>query len=157
MTDLDDIQRDLAEARAALIAGLAGLTPEQIARRPPGEITDEEQRWPINDVIWHVGVTEDAFCRQIAQGLAERPIVNTPAPKRPEILTTAPLLVEWLIQSRRPTLALLKRLNATDLDTEFTMPNGAKRTPRQRLTTLLGHDRDHLVQVNALRALSAEA
>jgi len=157
MTDLDDIKRDLAEARAALLKTLEGVTPEQAARQPPGEVTDEEQRWEINQVIWHVGTTEDAFRRQIDQGLAGRPIVNTPAPARPAHMTTAPLLVEWLLQSRRPTDALLRRLTVVDLDHEFTMPNGATRTPRQRLQTMIQHDRDHAEQVRALLALAAEA
>ena len=156
-TDLDDIKRDLAAAREALIRSLDGVTLAEIVRRPPGEITDDEQRWPINDVIWHVGAQEDTFRRQIDQGLAQRPITTAPNAKRPTHMTTAPLLVEWLVQSRRPTDALLRRMTVADLDREFTMPNGATRTPRQRLATMIQHDRDHADQVRALRALPAEA
>ena len=72
MTDIDDIQTELSAARADLLDAFEGVTQEQMDRRPPGEITDDEQRWPITDVLWHVGHTEDRFRRTIDQGIGGR-------------------------------------------------------------------------------------
>ena len=154
MSDLDDIQRDLAAVRAALFASLEGVTPAELEHRPPGPITDDEQRWPIVEVIWHVGLTEDRFRLTIDQVITGRDVTPAAPRVRPAIMTTATLLHEWLVQTRQPTEALLRRMQPADLDREYTRPNGTKRTPRQLLATIVQHDLDHAEQVRALRALS---
>ena len=155
MTDLDDLQHDLQAARTELLAALEGVTPAELERRPPGEITEDEQRWPIVEVLWHIGQVEDRFRRLIDQGLGGRPIVAEPTRPRPTHLTTPALLLEWLKQSRRPTEALLRRIADADLDIEIPRPDGSTRTPRRYLALLANHDRDHATQVRALRALAS--
>ena len=155
MTEIDDIQQELAAARAELLAALAGTTPEELDRRPAGEITDDEQRWPIVEVLWHVGVTEDRFRRTIDQALGGREITTDPPRTRPAHLTTLPLLLEWLDQSRRPTEALLRRMAPADLAIEIPRPDGSTRTPARFLAILTSHDRQHAQQVRDLRALPA--
>ncbi len=153
MTEIEDIQRELADARADLLDALAGVSQAEIDRRPAGEITDDEQRWPIVEVLWHIGVTEDRFRRTIDQAMDERE-VTTDAPRtRPPHMTTPPLLLEWLDQTRRPTEALLRRMTATDLAIEIPRPDGSTRTPARFLAILAGHDRQHAQQVRDLRAL----
>lgn len=155
MTDIDDVQQELAAARAELLEALAGTTAEELERRPPGEITDDELRWPIVEVLWHVGVTEDRFRRTIDQALDGRE-VTTDAPRtRPAHMATLPLLLEWLDQTRRPTEALLRRMTSSDLEIEIPRPDGSTRTPARFLAILTGHDRQHAQQVRDLRALPA--
>ena len=156
MTDLDDIERDLTAARAALLASLEGVTLEEIARRPPGPVSDDEQRWPIVEVVWHVGLTEDRFRLTIDQVISGREVTPAAPRVRPAHMTTATLLHEWLMQTRQPTEALLRRMQPADLDREYVRPDGAKRTPRQLLAIIVQHDRDHAEQVRTLRALPAQ-
>lgn len=155
MTEIQDIQRDLEAARADLLLSLEGVTQAEFERHPPGEITDDEQRWPIVEVLWHVGQVEDRFRRVIDQGLEGRPLVADPPRPRPAHLTTPALLLEWLAQSRRPTEALLRRMTDVNLDLEIPRADGSTRTPRRYLTIIANHDRDHAGQVRALRELES--
>ena len=131
MTDIEDLRRDLQAARADLLASLAGVTPEECHRTPPGEVTDEEQRWPIVQVLWHVGQVEDRFRRQIEQRLGGRPILAEPFHPRPAYLTEPAQLLAWLDQSRRPTETLLRRLTDADLDLAIERPDGRVTSPRR--------------------------
>lgn len=153
MSETADLQRELAAARAELLAALEGVTQEQFVRRPPGPVTDDEARWPLRDVLWHVGVYEDWVRRVIGQGLDGRPVVPFEARQRLAHLNTPPLLHEWLDQSRRPTEVLLQHLHDADLDREFEVPGRGPRRPRALLAGLARHDRNHAEQVRALRAL----
>lgn len=155
MTNIDDIQSELSAARADLLDALEGVTQEQIDRRPPGEITDDEQRWPITDVLWHVGHTEDRFRRTIDQALGGRDVAMEPVRARPAHLTTLPLLLEWLEQSRRPTETLLRQMTDEQLEFEIPRPDGTTRTPLRYLEILVSHDHAHADQVRALKALPA--
>lgn len=153
MSETTDLQTELAAARAELLAALDGVTQEEFARRPPGPVTDDEARWPIREVLWHVGVYEDWTRRSIAQGLDGRPVAAYEARQRPAHLNTPALLLEWLEQSRRPTEVQLRRLDDADLDREFEVPGRGPRRPRAMLGGLARHDRGHAEQVRALRSL----
>ena len=153
MTEIDDVQQEMAAARAELLAALVGTTAEELERRPPGEISDDERRWPIVDVLWHVGVIEDRFRRTIDQALDGRELTTDAPRTRPAHMTTLPLLLEWLDQSRRPTEVLLQRMNSADLAIEIPRPDGSTRTPARFLAIIAGHDRQHAQQVRDLRAL----
>ena len=153
MSDAADLLSDLHDARAELLAALEDITQEQLVRRPSGEITDGEERWPVRDVLWHVGLYEDWLRRTIDQGLGGRPVAAFDARSRPAHLNTPALLREWLDQSRRPTEVLLQRLHDADLDREFDVPGRGPRRPRALLSGLARHDRQHAEQVRALRAL----
>ena len=155
MTQIDDFLRDMTEARADLIDSLQGVTQEEFDRRPPGEVTDDEQRWPIVQVLWHIGQVEDRFRRIIEQGLAGRTSATTPFTRRPAHLTAPAQLREWLDQTRRPTEVLLRHLDDAALDVEIPRADGSTRTPRRYLTMIVNHDHDHATQVRTLRALDA--
>jgi uncharacterized damage-inducible protein DinB len=151
MSDLDDLRADLVAARAELLATLDGLTPEEFTRAPAGEVTEDEARWPIRDVLWHVGLVEDWLRRVSGQGVEGRPIDGYNARSRPALAQDVAYLVEWLEQCRRPLLALLGRIPEDALDREFTLPEGEVRTARRLITHIARHDREHAVQIRALR------
>ena len=155
MSAIDEIRRDLEAARADQIAAREGGTQAEFDRRPPGEVSDDEQRWPIVEVLWHIGQVEDRFRRAIDQGLDGRPVVADPTRPRPAHLTTLALLREWLDQSRRPTESLLRRMTDAALDVEITRADGSTRTPRRYLAIIANHDHEHAAQVRALRAVES--
>ncbi|MEX2445929.1 MAG: DinB family protein [Dehalococcoidia bacterium] len=156
MSDTEALRAALEQSRAELLGALEGVTLEELERRPPGPITDDEARWPIVDVLWHVGDVDDTFRRQVDQAIGGRPISPNVRRARPAHMTTPVLLTEWLAQTRRPTEVLLGRLRDEDLDVEFVRPDGQTRTPRRLLTILEGHDGAHAEQVRALRALATD-
>lgn len=151
MGDLDGLRAELAEARAELLATLEGLTQEEFVQAPPGEATDDEARWPIREVLWHVGLVEDWLRRVSDQGVAGRPIGGYRARTRPAVTGDVAALVQWLEQCRRPVLALLERIPEDALDREFTLPEGEVRTARRLFAHIARHDREHAAQVRVLR------
>ncbi len=153
MIEIDTILSDLETARADLIDSLDDVTDEDLARPPAGAITDDEQRWPIVQVLWHIGQVEDRFRRIIDLGLQGRMSAAGAFSDRPAHMTTPALLREWLGQTRRPTEVLLRRMTDADLDVEIARADGSTRTPRRYLTMIVNHDHDHATQVRALRAL----
>lgn len=153
MTDVDDLRAGLDAARGELLAALEGVTQEQLVRRPPGEVTVDEQRWPIRDVLWHAGAVEDWIGRMASQALGGGPVDGYAAPRRPAITNTLKLLLDWLEQRRDATLALICALEDRDLAIEFTTPGDEHRTIGRVLAHLVVHDRQHRDQVLALREL----
>ncbi|MPZ99658.1 MAG: hypothetical protein GEU80_10050 [Dehalococcoidia bacterium] len=152
MTTANELRDEMAAARAELLASLEGVTQEDFVRPPLGEVTEGEQRWPVRDVLWHVGLLDDWFRRMIDQARGGRAIDRFEARRCPAHLNTPELLREWLEQTRHPTLVLLEKLDAEALDRPFTLPAGERRTPRYLLGYLARHDREHAAQVRTLRA-----
>lgn len=153
MSDIDEITRQLQDARAELLEALDGVTQEEFEHKPVRESDDQEDHWSILEVLWHVGLTEDRFRRTIDQALGGREVTTDPPRERPAHLTTPALLLEWINQARRPTEALLRRMTDTDLAIEIPRPDGSTRTPLRYLQILANHDRDHAGQVRALREM----
>ncbi len=151
MSDLDDLRTELQAARAGLLATLDGVTPEEFMRAPAGEVTEDEARWPIRDVLWHVGLVEDWLRRASGQGVEGRAVQGYHARECPALAQDVAYLVEWLDQCRRPLLALMNRIPEDALDREFTLPEGEVRTARRLITHIARHDREHAVQIRALR------
>jgi uncharacterized damage-inducible protein DinB len=149
--EIDALRDDLAASRAELLAAVEGITPEEFERRPPGEPTEADERWPVRDVLWHVGLIDDWFRRMISQAMAGKPLDRYRRFGRPPQVDTPERLVMWLEQARRPLLSLLGRLPEERLDEEFTLPEGEVRTVRRLLTYLVRHDRVHAEQVRGLR------
>lgn len=153
MSEVEALRARMASARGELLGALEGVSQAQLVRRPPGEVTEEEQRWTMRDVLWHVGTVEDWIRRMAAQARDRRPIDAYAPPRRPAITNTLPLLIEWLDQTRRPTLAFMRDLEDEDLATEFVTPAGEERTIGRVLNHLVVHDGQHTEQVLALREL----
>ncbi len=153
MSDVEDLHDRLDTAREELLAALEGVTQDQLARRPPGPVTGDEERWPIRDVLWHVGAVEEWIHRMASQAHGARPIDAYAPPRRPAMTNTLPLLLEALDQTRRPTLTFLRSLEDADLATEFTTPADEHRTIGRGLNHLAVHDGQHRDQILALREL----
>jgi uncharacterized damage-inducible protein DinB len=155
MSAIDDITRELADARTELLEALDGVTQTEFDHRPPRDDDADEDHWSILEVLWHVGVTEDRFRRTIDQALDGREVTTDAPRERPAHLTTPALIIEWIHQARRPTEALLRRMTDADLAVEIPRPDGTTRTPLRYLQILVNHDRDHAGQVRALREMEA--
>jgi uncharacterized damage-inducible protein DinB len=153
MSDVEDLRARMAAARNALLVALDGVTQDQLVRRPPGEVTEEEQRWTMRDVLWHVGTVEDWIRRMSSQALGGRPIDAYAPPRRPAVTNTLPLLLEWLDQTRGATMAFMRDLEDEDLAIEFVTPAGEDRTIGRVLNHLAVHDGQHREHVLALLEL----
>jgi hypothetical protein len=150
---IDDLTTDLEAARAAFLATLDGVTQEQFVRRPPGEVGEGEERWPIRDVCWHLGQYDDFQRRVILAASEGRPLPANEPTRRPAYLNTPDLLREWLAQSRRALVVLASRLDEPALNREFEGANARMLTARGILKWIAIHERSHITQVEALRAL----
>ena len=153
MSEVEALRHRLAVARAELHDALEGVSQAQLVRRPPGEVTEEEERWTMRDVLWHVGTVEDWIRRMAAQARDGRPIDAYAPPRRPAITNTLPLLLKWLDQTRGATVAFMRDLEDGELATEFVTPAGEERTIGRVLNHLVVHDGQHREQVLALREL----
>lgn len=150
---IDDLLAELEAVRAAFLAALEGVTQEQFERRPPGEVGEGEERWPIRDVCWHLGQYDDYQRRTVLAASEGRPLPKNEPTRRPEYLDTPDLLREWLTQSRRTLAVLASRLDEETLNREFEGVGGRTLTARGILRWIAIHERSHIAQVEALRAL----
>lgn len=157
MALIDDLTSNLEGVRAEFLAALEGVTQEQFERRPPGDITEGEERWPIRDVCWHLGQYDDYQRRVILAATEGRPLPRNEPTNRPGYLTTPDLLREWLGQSRRALVVLASHLDDAALNREFEGAGGRLLTARGILKWIAIHERSHIEQVNGLRALRPEA
>ena len=149
----DDLLAELEAVRAAFLAALDGVTQEQFVRRPPGEVGEGEERWPVRDVCWHLGQYDDYQRRTILAASEGRPLPKNEPTRRPAYLNTPDLLREWLAQSRRTLVVMASRLDEETLNRDFEGPNGRTLTARGILKWIAIHERSHIAQVEALRAL----
>ena len=150
MGDLERIVADLEAARTELLAAFDGVDQDTFDRQP-FTIDPTDRAWNIGDVLWHVGLVEDWIRRTVDQGVSDR----DPAPyvhrDRPTIARTPDYLREWLEQTRRPLLALLRRLPEDELGRIFVLSDGERRMVRPMLEHIAAHDREHAQQIAALR------
>ena len=150
---IDDLTAELEAARTAFLAALDGVTQEQFVRRPPGEVGDGEERWPIRDVCWPLGQYDDLQRRMILAASEGRALPANDPTHRPAYLNTPDLLREWLAQSRRTLVVLASRLDEDTLNREFEGGAGRTMTARGILKWVAQHERNHIAQVETLRAL----
>jgi hypothetical protein len=149
---IDDLVRELEAVRAEFLAALDGITQEQFVRRPPGEVGEGEERWPVRDVCWHLGQYDDFQRRVILAGSEGRAVPPNQPTRRPAHLNTPDLLREWLSQSRRALIVLASHLDEDALNREFEGSNGRALTARGILKWIAIHERSHIAQVVSLRA-----
>ncbi len=153
MALIDDLTAELEAARAAFLAALDGVTQEEFERRPPGDVTEGEERWPILDVCWHLGQYDDYQRRTILAASEGRPLPKNEPTRRPEYLNTPDQQREWLAQSRRALVVMASRMDEATLNREFEGLNGRMLTARGILKWIAIHECSHITQVEALRAL----
>ena len=150
MSDIDRLRTDLEDARADLLAAFEGIPQDAFERscveRPDGE------PWAIRDLLWHVGLFEDWTRRTVDVGVRGGMPAAYTERTRPTIAQTPEYLGEWLAQSRRPLLALLRRLPEDGLDASFTLADGESMTARWMLERVIAHDREHADQIATLGA-----
>ena len=150
---IDDLTADLEAARTAFLAALDGVTQEQFVRRPPGDVSEGEDRWPIRDVCWHLGQYDDFQRRVILAASEGRALPANEPPRRPAYLNTPDLLREWLAQSRRALVVLASRLDEDTLNREFEGAARRTMTARGILKWIAIHERSHIAQVETLSTL----
>lgn len=156
MTMPDALIATLAAARDELLAALEGMSAETLNRAPPGQATADDARWPVRDVLWHVGAYDDFVRRWVdgtRRGVAVEPFATR---MRPLHMDTPELLRAWLDQTRRPSVVLIGKLTPADLDAPRTDASGAATTFALALAALAAHDRAHAAQVRALRAAAGD-
>lgn len=137
--------RDEIEAsRAALLAALEGITQAEFEREADGAC--------VRELLWAHGQREDWYRRSIDQAVGGRPVDGFALHPRPERLSTPDYLLAWIDQTRRPVLALLRRLAAEDLGVPVRTPDGAERTPRAILAGLAEEERALADAVRAARS-----
>jgi uncharacterized damage-inducible protein DinB len=143
--DLEALLEELATARAALLTAAEGVTPDALLR-PDGNGLS------VREVLWRTGLLDDWYRLLIDQALGGRPLAPWKDAPRPHYIESLELLRAWLEQTRGALLARAHHLSPADLDTEFTLPEGEVRTPRQLLAHLVEQDLEHAAQVVALLA-----
>jgi DinB superfamily len=157
MSGVDDARAELAAARDELLAAIDGITREELLRPPPGEPSPQDERWPIRDVLWHVGMWDDYVRRSIDATRRHVPPPPFENRIRPLQLETPEMLRAWIDQARHLTLVLLGKLSEAELAETRRGPNGRDSSFRSALAFLASHDRQHAQQVRALRAEGAAA
>jgi uncharacterized damage-inducible protein DinB len=155
MRDIEDLRARLEVARAELLTALEGVTQEELVRRPPGEVTTNDQRWTLREVLWHIGTVEDWIGRMASQARDGRATEGYAPPRRPAARNTLALLLGWLDQTRSATLRFVQGLTDEELAIEFTTPPGEQRTVGRVLHHLAVHDDQHREHVLVLRELPA--
>ncbi|GMU39785.1 MAG: hypothetical protein AMXMBFR23_06510 [Chloroflexota bacterium] len=124
-----DVVREAIEAsRSGLLVALDGITQPEFEHEVDGVC--------VRDLLWAHGQREDWYRRSIDQAAGGRPVDGFALHPRPERLATPDYLIAWIDQTRRPLLALLRRLSDADLEVSVRPPDGAERTPRAILTGL---------------------
>lgn len=151
--DLERLRAELEGARGELLRSIEGIAQDQFVRRPPGEVTETDERWPVRDVLWHVGYSDDWTRRAVDHALRGDVAPPYEHRRRPAYLNTPDLLREWLDQSRRPTLSLMRRMRDGDLEREVSLADGRVRRVADLLRELATHERRHAEQVRELRDL----
>lgn len=143
---LDSMRAAIEASRDALLAALDGLTQPEFESGAGGT--------SIRDRLWEHGQREDWYRRSMDQAVGGRAVDGFALHPRPERLSTPDYLLAWIDQTRRPLLALLRRLRDADLDVAVRTPDGAVRTPREILHGLAAEERALADAVRAARAAS---
>ena len=149
----------MAEARGALLTVARGIPQAALVRRPSSEEGgaegDDGERWPIRDVLWHVGEQERRWQRWVAAERAGAALGDWSRERRPAHVNRLGDLIRALVEAREVTDALFDRL-VTELDERAL--ERPRPTPRSewelafaQLPALLArHERDHLRQIERL-------
>jgi hypothetical protein len=153
----DQLRPAVAEARAALLAQLAGVSVAQAAFRPPEG--DGEDAWSISEAVRHVINVETRMAARIRKlGRGEEPHLPSTGPGYMADVDTAPLpaLVKKLQASRAALLAAVdeidgrERLDTLDRHRVFGELNCRGWFRLQGL-----HEQDHARQIGKLKAMAA--
>ena len=153
MPSLSELRAELDAAREQLRAAVCTVSHDTLFRRPPGEPTPDDERWPVADVLWHVLDAERRWRRWIEEELGGPPMGTTERTARPAMVDTLDSLLAEFESDRALTLGLFARLgDAGDawLDQARPAPRDYVRTVRDALAHLAVHDRLHIPQIREL-------
>jgi uncharacterized damage-inducible protein DinB len=145
----------LAASRRALLDALEGLEQDALARRPPpsSDADDgDDARWSIREVLWHVGDAEQMWGAWAEATLRGDSVPHFHRARRPAERNRLPQLLAWLEESRAATLARCSALDDAALSARRPTPDG-ERSILEVLDHLASHEREHVAQIAALRAL----
>ena len=143
----------LAAARGTLLDALEGIEQAQFVRRPDEPDGDHGARWSVREVLWHVTDGERCWREWAESALRGEAVTRFHGARRPAELNRPLHLLDALDEQRAATLAFLAGLPG-DADLATPRPTPAREmSVLGMLDHLTSHDRDHAVQVAALRAL----
>jgi len=148
----EKIRRDLEGARARLFEAIAGLTEEQMRRRPGAG------RWSVAEVMAHLPVWERHLLRQ-ANSLQEEAGRTVTFPSETEREEAAgrgrrlppPGIVHDLVAARWNTLSLLEELSAQELDRRGYHDERGEITVMQVLTIIADYEEEQAAHIQKLR------
>jgi len=150
MSEIERLRGELEAARADLFGALDGIAQDAFEWMPPSADDPRSTR----DALWQLGLLEDWTRRAIDQGVHGRAVAPYLARERPAIAQTPEYLAEWLVQCRRPLLALLLRLPDDALDAAIELASGEEASPRRLLADLAARDREHARRIEGVRLAS---
>ncbi len=151
MTTLAELRDQLAEARETLLSLVRDLPQEAFVRPPARGSSDDDERWPVRDVLWHLGDQEQRWQRWFAAARRGEQLSDFARERRPSHVSTLPQLLDWVAQWRDATLELLGDLDAEELARPHRSPRpGDDLSFEQVLGLLVRHERMHAEQVRAL-------
>ena len=148
----NDLRTRLLESRAALLDGVGNASHEAFIRRPPPSGREDDDRWAVRDVLWHVGNRDQRWRAWMEAELAGTPQQRaTPRQPRPAAMNTLPLLLGRLEETRAATLALLDTLDAQALERRGARPGGdGELSFAEVFGLLIEHDREHAAHIGRL-------
>ena len=151
MATLAEFRAQLNEAREALLALVRELPHEALVRRPATTPSDDDERWAVRDVLWHVGEQEQRWRRWIAAAQRGEQLAEFARQRRPAHANALPQLLDWLAETRDATLELIGDLATAKLRRPHPSPRrGDELSFEQVLGLLVRHDRMHAEQVQDL-------
>lgn len=149
---ISDLLDKMTSERAALLAAVEALSPEQAAFAPPDG--EGEAQWSPKEQLAHLAEMETAYRAWVERALAEDdPDVTNVRGERPAIpLTDAPAhgvdaLAAQLREQRSRTLALIRSMTPQQFDRTASQAMFGRLTVIQWLRSYYRHDRMHRDQI----------
>jgi DinB superfamily len=159
------LQVDLKAGRERLLSVIAGLSEEQLKRRPETPATADD--WSIAELLAHLLSQEKLRAGRIAIALEDDGAVIAPSPSEMHVQDAragrsvpVPQLIDGLLASRREVEKLPERAART----EGGLDRGVEHPPRGRETVaylikakIIEHEAEHTDQIERIQHALAQA
>lgn len=150
--DIQELLAKIQEERAALLAGIDGLTEERAEQRPPEG--DGEDGWSAKEQLSHLAEMEVSYRataqRAVTGGEVERASVAYPLEAAHS--ATVPQLVDELLRLRGETMAYIESLPLEAFDARVVSGAFPDMSVLQWLRSYYRHDRMHLAQIQGRKS-----
>jgi hypothetical protein len=161
---LAGLLHDLRAARAGLLQAISGVSEQQFKRRPPASASDPDP-WCIAEVLAHLLIDEKLWTQRIGLALTEDGSTVAPSDREQSLasirnarLAPVPQLIHGLLASRRDLERLLEEPGLTrDALRQTIVGHRGRLSVAWMARKLIDHDREHVGQIEALRAGSQPA